>query len=822
MAHPPPERDGRPAAPARQERLESGMIPLVTVVTMLGLVVMIALVGNLGAVVGEKVEVQGAADAAAYSDALWMARGMNSITATNHLMGEATALVVLIDALGGPEIGRAERSNQSATMNESISLMASGPSPIISLFDVAAGGSLRQADETLLETVAKLFIDDGGKHAVWATVYDAQLTLKSGLLTALNVKALSNAASKAIAVIPPMAPFAEALNLGVHIGVDVLIGKLAQEWVVLKGVEFGAEILGSAQVGPSRLLRELVIPALSRFGDATAGGSRRDGTGGTSTAINRSVERAHKLLRGRHRVAEIAGFPAPADLRLPVVAEPPPDPKASGGAVEPPPSLWAGRAPSGPVAELAKLERRVLDAFREVSRWVDRINSIGLGLLPDKFKLPSLDSLLKSAAPLPPGPLGEKFGGRGYASNRSLKELEDKYACDWRAESRGQWVRATFPQVDSLRAPIRRFFRETMASSGAADYYVHWTDRYTIAEANSLRKNPETSAPGESRDSAEMLGWLGRELARTRRAFDKAMDPKDEEFSLDERSDPLAPISRRIDDLAAGLQSRLNRLSLPAPARDLARRWLGEAAGHVEAARREALAVPFDEDKIDMDEADFRALMGGVILAEKIDGLLSMLGDLMDDLDHFLDLLKSGPPRMYVMRGMVPDAKGTEPWTWDEAQADRLFTVLTLARRDPAPAPFAPALFGGPKRGAVAIAQAIFYNANGRDPSPPAAGRQPNTGWDTLNWAPPVAAPEWGAAPGGDGPSLGPFGFPAKVFTGPIRPSASARIQLNWRAKLTPITVDRLDAIANAKGLSAPLREAVRTVRDHAPELLSH
>lgn len=683
MAHSLAEHAGRPADAASSDQKEgggreSGMIPLVTVVAVLGLVVMISLVGNLGAVVGEKVEVQNAADAVAYSDALWMARGMNSITAANHLMGEATALVVLIDALGGPEIGREEQSSQSVSMNESISMMLE-PALIVSTYDV--GGSMRQADQMLLETVADMFTDDKGRHAVWATVYDGQLTLKSSLLTALNTKALSNVAATAISFIAPLAPFIQALNVAIHVGVDLLVVKLAQEWVVLKGVEFGAEILGSAEAGPSRLLRELVIPTLSQFGETTAGGSREFGTVAAPTAINRSVERTHKLLRSSHRVAEVVSFPAPADLRLPVVPEPPPDSETSGGAVGPPPSLWPGRAPSGPIAELVKLERRVLDAVSEVTRWVDRINSIGLGLLPRKFRPPDIGSLLESVAPQPPGPLGEKFGGRGYASNRSLSELEEKYACDWRAESRSQWVRATFPQVNSLRAPIRRFFRETMESSGTADYYVHWTDRYTIAESRALRKASNGSS-----------GTLG-----------------------------------------------------------------------------------------------------------------------------------SGPPRMYVMRDMDPDAKGTEPWTWDEPLADRLFTVLALARRDPAPAPFAPTLFGAPKRGGtVAIAQAMFYNANGRDPYRRTDGRQPDTGWDTLNWAPPVAAPEWGAAPEGGGASLGAFSFPTKVFTGPIRPTPAAKIQLNWQAKLTPITVDRVDAVAKTPKLSAPLREAAQTVRDHASKLLSH
>ena len=61
---------------------------------------------NIGEAVQQALAVHGAqtdsiyaADAVAFSSAQWMARGMNSVTATNHLMGEATGLVVAIEAL---------------------------------------------------------------------------------------------------------------------------------------------------------------------------------------------------------------------------------------------------------------------------------------------------------------------------------------------------------------------------------------------------------------------------------------------------------------------------------------------------------------------------------------------------------------------------------------------------------------------------------------------------------------------------------------------------------------------------------------------------
>ncbi len=85
----------------RSLREEDGLITWVTLVAILFLLIMACLIGNVGHVLAQKIETQNAADSAAYSGTIWMARGMNAITAANHLQGELMGLYVLHHAIGG-------------------------------------------------------------------------------------------------------------------------------------------------------------------------------------------------------------------------------------------------------------------------------------------------------------------------------------------------------------------------------------------------------------------------------------------------------------------------------------------------------------------------------------------------------------------------------------------------------------------------------------------------------------------------------------------------------------------------------------------------
>lgn len=80
---------------------ESGLMTWGTIFSVLVLMVMLSLVFNSTKTVAQKVETQNTADAVAYSSATWMARGMNALTATNHIIGELNALYSLHHALGG-------------------------------------------------------------------------------------------------------------------------------------------------------------------------------------------------------------------------------------------------------------------------------------------------------------------------------------------------------------------------------------------------------------------------------------------------------------------------------------------------------------------------------------------------------------------------------------------------------------------------------------------------------------------------------------------------------------------------------------------------
>lgn len=80
---------------------EGGMITMVNSVTMVFCAMLIVLLLNVGHITHHKVEMQNAADSIVNSGATWQARGLNSTTATNHIIGEMMAFVAIHEALGG-------------------------------------------------------------------------------------------------------------------------------------------------------------------------------------------------------------------------------------------------------------------------------------------------------------------------------------------------------------------------------------------------------------------------------------------------------------------------------------------------------------------------------------------------------------------------------------------------------------------------------------------------------------------------------------------------------------------------------------------------
>jgi hypothetical protein len=77
-------------------RDERGTISFLTVFAVLILVMLLGMVMNVGRQVDGKIRMQNAADSAAYSGGLVIARGMNTLVFTNHLMSEVFALTAFL------------------------------------------------------------------------------------------------------------------------------------------------------------------------------------------------------------------------------------------------------------------------------------------------------------------------------------------------------------------------------------------------------------------------------------------------------------------------------------------------------------------------------------------------------------------------------------------------------------------------------------------------------------------------------------------------------------------------------------------------------
>jgi hypothetical protein len=98
-------------------RSESGMMAWGTIFGVMVLLIFVAFITNSVDTVNQKIETQNAADSVAYSSAVWLARGMNAVTATNHIIGELNGVYIIHHALGGKRLDDQyeENTNSSPT-----------------------------------------------------------------------------------------------------------------------------------------------------------------------------------------------------------------------------------------------------------------------------------------------------------------------------------------------------------------------------------------------------------------------------------------------------------------------------------------------------------------------------------------------------------------------------------------------------------------------------------------------------------------------------------------------------------------------------------
>ncbi len=481
-------------------RREDGSVIFSATVLLIGFALLIGYVGNMWAELIEKQNTQASADSAAYSASVWRARGMNTVCTCNHLMGELTSLVVILEALGGPEAGSSPfepcGTDQSQnSMIESVLGLSKSQS------DIAA---FAKFDAKFVDLLYKLFVSSHTRHYCGAAIYDAELALKAQFASALMGKCVGTV-MEIIGKIPFLKPVGW-IGTAIHGIIDLPLGlELLPE--LLK--DRMLEMLVSA-IAPVKDLVRIVIPVLGAYSAEIAS------IGVTQGAVRTSI------LDTTNRVAEFYGLDACVAVpgNLPVQRE------------------------SGPAANAKSKQQPTATPWKSSDRkssFIDTINTVvnkigiakpimyGYYLVakatPRRFRSSNQKKIVEQYPKISQYSSKMKAGipSEGYDDNPSRNKLK---SFDLDAEKLTQFVRATNPYVDSARSPMRGWFRDQMPVSNISTYFTHWSYRYTLNESFCLRN-------GEHGIPAQMLvleGWDAKKKGNENWTDDP--DGADRTFSL--------------------------------------------------------------------------------------------------------------------------------------------------------------------------------------------------------------------------------------------------------------------------------------------------
>ena len=197
---------------------EDGMVAWAMMVAILFLACFSGLVYNAGSTVSKKLETQNAADSVAYSGSLWMARGMNAMTATNHVIGELNALYVIHHAFAGKWLD--EQGREENNVEPSLGL--------------STGLEIAYNAANVAPKTIPVFSKhkDTTKHPNAdrnSAIFDAKIQLK-GIMTAAYVSHLAGAVLEKFVI-------TTAAGIAVEVAALAVEWKVYQEYLVLDGLE---------------------------------------------------------------------------------------------------------------------------------------------------------------------------------------------------------------------------------------------------------------------------------------------------------------------------------------------------------------------------------------------------------------------------------------------------------------------------------------------------------------------------------------------------------------------------------------------------------
>jgi hypothetical protein len=222
---------------------EEGMLSLVSLFVVLGFLVLFALLANVAKTVTQKLETQNGADSIAYSATTEMARGMNTLTAVNHLIGELTALVVLHHALGGDELDGL-RSVTPTPRNVRTSLDLS-----YRIASIVTIGGVRP--QTFQYQAVRQEVRTG------AAIRDSRIRLKQVMVWAYVAHAVGGIFQQ-LGWIPYVGPVLRIIGITIAVCAMVFETKVYLEWLTLDLLELIARGLMPLKKG----MQSAVVPGL--------------------------------------------------------------------------------------------------------------------------------------------------------------------------------------------------------------------------------------------------------------------------------------------------------------------------------------------------------------------------------------------------------------------------------------------------------------------------------------------------------------------------------------------------------------------------------
>lgn len=211
---------------------DSGTVAMSLPVGILFFVVVAGFIFNAGRTIGGKIETQNAVDSATYSTSVVVARGMNAITASNHLIGELNALFIIHHSFGGKWLdendpGQANNTSELKSANKALQVA----------FKLAEQSRPIKAPKAPYDKVK-----ENPSADINSTIYEAKLRLKIVLTVAYGVHTagwlLYEAGEKLLGT-PAAVAGAAMMAAGLIMQAAALATELAvmKEYLVLTGIE---------------------------------------------------------------------------------------------------------------------------------------------------------------------------------------------------------------------------------------------------------------------------------------------------------------------------------------------------------------------------------------------------------------------------------------------------------------------------------------------------------------------------------------------------------------------------------------------------------